>query len=58
MVTAGDCGPEGYRFESWWRQANFSLYIGDRNNSVKWRKYFDSYLFAANIPGTRAGIKN
>ena len=58
MVTVGDCSPEGHRVESLWRQANFSLYIGDRNNSVKWRKYFDSHLFAANIPGTMAGIKS
>ena len=57
MVIAGDLGSGGHRFESWWRRANFSLYIG-RNSSVKWREYFGSHLFAAKIPGTMAGIKN
>ena len=57
MVIAGDLGSGGHRFESWWRRANFSLYIG-RNSSVKWREYFGSHLFAAKIPGTLAEIKN
>ena len=58
VVTTGDFGSEGRRFESWCRQANFLLYIGDLNSSVKWREYFGSHLFAAKIPGTMAGIKN
>ena len=58
VVTAGDFGFGGRRFESWWRQASFSLYIDDRNSSVKWREYFGFHLFAAKIPGTMAGIKN
>ena len=58
MVIVGDVTSWGHEFESWWTQANFSLYIGDRNSSVKWREYFGSHLFAAKIPGTMAGIKN
>ena len=58
MVTAGDFSYKGRKFESWWMQANFSLYMGDRNSLVKWREYFSSHLFAAKIPGTMAGIKN
>ena len=58
MVSAGDLGPEDRKIEPWWRQANFSLYIGDRNSPVNWRDYFGSHLFAAKIPGTMAGIKN
>ena len=57
VVTGGDFGSIGHRFESWWWQSNFSLYIGDWNSSVKWREYFGSYLFAAKIPGTLAGNK-
>ena len=58
VVSAMGFTYEGRKFESWWRQANFSLYIGDQNSLVKWREYFGSHLFAAKIPGTMAGIKN
>ena len=54
VVSARDFSSEGRMFESWWRQANFSLYLGDRNSLVKWREYFGSHLFAAKM----AGIKN
>ena len=57
MVAAGDFNPEGRRFDFWWKQVYFSLHIGDRNISVKWREYFGSHLFAAKIRGTMAGIK-
>ena len=58
MVTAGDFGPVGRIIVYCSRQVNFSLYIGEQNNSVKWREYFGSRLFAAKIPGTMARIKN
>ena len=35
MVTTGDFGSEGRRFESWCRQANFLLYIGDLNSCIQ-----------------------
>ena len=58
MVSAGSFRSVSRRFETWWSLANISMYIGDRNSSVKWREYFGSHLFAAKIPGTMAGIKN
>ena len=57
VVKAGEIVPKDCRFVSCWRQPNFSLYIGDQKNLVKWREYFGSHLFAAKIPGTLAGIK-
>ena len=58
MVTAWDFNSCSCRFEIWMKQINFSLYIGDRNSSVKWQEYFGFHLFSAKIPGTMAGIKN
>ena len=57
VVTVGDFNSRGCWFESWWMQANFSLYIAYRNSSAKRREYFGSHLFATKMPSTMAGIK-